>query len=81
MSKRMISFLLVLLLLSAPALPARAADSTAIRTPDDLLAVASDPRGSYYLDGDLDMTGVEWIPLPFFGSFDGRGHKIGRAHV
>ena len=40
MSTRMISFLLVLLLLSAPALPARAEDSTAIRTPDDLLAVA-----------------------------------------
>ena len=81
MSKRMISFLLVLLLLSAPALPARAEDSTAIRTPDDLLAVASDPRGSYYLDGDLDMTGVEWIPLPFFGSFDGRGHTIYNLRV
>ena len=61
MSKRMISFLLVLLLLSAPALPARAADSTAIRTPDDLLAVASDPHGSYY---GHDRSGME--PSPFF---------------
>ena len=81
MSKRTISFLLVLLLLSAPALPARAAESTAISTPDDLLAVAFEPYGSYYLDADLDMTGVEWVPFPFFGSLDGRGHTIYNLRV
>lgn len=47
-----------------------------IRTVEDLLAIAEDPAGSYLLVEDLDMTGVEWKPLDFSGTFDGAGHAI-----
>lgn len=77
MTKRMISSILVLLILFSAATPARAEDgAVAVRTPEELAAVAADPYGSYYLDGDLDMTGTDWTPFAFFGHFDGRGHTI-----
>ena len=47
-----------------------------IRTPEQLQAMADDPEGSYILMEDLDMTGFEWKPVDFSGSFDGNGHAI-----
>ena len=49
---------------------------TEIWTVEDLRAMAEDPLGSYVLMTDLDMTGVEWKPIDFRGSFDGNGNAI-----
>ena len=47
-----------------------------IRTPEQLQAMADDPEGSYILMEDLDMTGFDWKPVDFRGSFNGNGHAI-----
>lgn len=47
-----------------------------IRTPEQLQAMAEAPDGSYILMEDLDMTGFEWKPVDFSGTFDGNGHAI-----
>ena len=47
-----------------------------IRTVEDLLAMAEDPDGSYVLMNDIDMTGVEWKPVDFTGTFDGNGYAL-----
>lgn len=47
-----------------------------IRTVEDLLAMAENPDGSYVLMNDIDMTGVEWKPVDFTGTFDGNGHAL-----
>lgn len=73
------ALVLTLLLTLAPvsfATEAAEAEPAEIFTPDDLLAMAENPEGSFILMEDLDMTGVEWIPLDFSGSFDGNGHAI-----
>ncbi len=46
-----------------------------------LLAIAADPRGSYTLTADIDMSGVEWMPFAFCGELDGRGHSIRNLSV
>ena len=61
----------------------------AISTPEELIRIAEDPDGSYVLSADLDMSGIDWEPLAFFGSFDGAGHtiynlkvtRVGSAHA
>lgn len=73
------ALVLALLLPLAPAAfatEAAEAEPSEIFTPDDLLAMAENPEGSFILMEDLDMTGVEWIPLDFSGSFHGNGHAI-----
>ena len=82
MLKRTISFFLCLICLCSLAAPARAEDEAkAIFTPEDLLGIAADPAGRYYLGADLDMTGVDWTPLAFTGHFDGRGRTIYNLRV
>ncbi len=49
---------------------------TSITTKEELLAVAANPSGTYRLDADIDMAGVEWTPFAFSGIFDGNGHAI-----
>lgn len=64
-------------------------DSIAINTPEGLKGIANDPYGAYILTGDIDMSGVEWTPLAFYGRFDGDGHviynlkvsELGEAHA
>lgn len=46
-----------------------------------LQAIAEDPWGSYVLDNDIDMTGIDWTPLRFFGTFDGQGFSIRNLSV
>ncbi len=50
-----------------------------ISTVDELLSMKR--KGKYVLDNDIDMTDKKWTPIgsyeaPFYGSFDGNGHKI-----
>ncbi len=67
--------LLTMLLTLAPAASATETEAiTPITTVEELKSM--DPTGSYYLANDLDLTGVDWKPLNFSGSFDGRGHSI-----
>jgi len=47
-----------------------------IYTIEDLRAMGEDPLGSYILMEDLDMAGVDWVPLDFQGNFNGNGHAI-----
>ena len=47
-----------------------------IYTAQDLMLIREDPYGTYVLCSDIDMTGVDWQPLAFYGTFDGAGHTI-----
>lgn len=51
-------------------------DQISINTPEGLISIADDPYGKYILTADIDMSGVEWTPLAFYGRFDGSGHVI-----
>ncbi len=45
-----------------------------VSTPEDLLNMN---EGYYYeLTGDIDLSGIEWIPGNFTGVFDGKGYAI-----
>ena len=53
----------------------------AISTPNQLKAIANDLNGKYYLTNDIDMDGIEWIPIgddthAFNGQIDGCGYSI-----
>lgn len=78
MKKQMIWLLVLALVLSlCPAAMADEPKAKEIYTVEDLLAVREDPTGNYILMNDLDMTGVDWVPLDLCGgSFDGNGHAI-----
>ena len=54
---------------------------TAVSTAEDLKNISSDLSGAYYLTGDIDLSGEEWVPLgsqskPFTGTLDGCGYVI-----
>lgn len=79
--RNMIALLLVLALVGVPVAGAteiETADSETVQihTIEELQAIAENPSGSYILMEDLDMTGVEWMPLDYSGSFDGNGHAL-----
>lgn len=77
--KRLISLLLALLCLAAPACAAPGEDAPAVTVISDaagLMAMAEHPEGSYCLDRDIDLQGVDWVPLIFSGTLDGNGHTI-----
>jgi hypothetical protein len=48
----------------------------AISTPVGLMAIADDPYGSYVLTDDIDMEGIAWAPIEFYGKLDGAGHTV-----
>lgn len=48
---------------------------------EGLLQMAEDPHGSYVLDEDIDLAGIDWQPLHFYGTLDGNGHSIRNLHV
>lgn len=78
MGKRLICGLLLLALILGACPGAMAAeDVVEIHTVDDLQRMVENPAGNYVLMEDLDMTGVNWIPIDLLGgSFDGNGHSI-----
>ncbi len=53
-----------------------AAEYTEIRTAAELVEAAKNVTGNYKLMTDIDMTGIEWTPWDFSGTFDGNGHSI-----
>ena len=79
MTKRALSFLLafsLLLAIFANAAAGAEERSAEIYDVEGLKAVAGNPGGAYRLMNDLDMSGVEWVPIAFSGTFDGGGHTI-----
>lgn len=48
---------------------------------DGLRRMAVDPHGHYVLDQDIDLAGVTWKPIRFYGTLDGNGHSIRNLHV
>ena len=79
MTKRALSFLLafsLLLAIFANAAAGAEERSAEIYDVEGLKAVAGNPGGAYRLMNDLDMSGVEWVPVAFSGTFDGGGHTI-----
>lgn len=79
--KKIISLLTSFLILFSLALPAFAAEAAEeadepqeIWTVEDLKDMG--PEGDYILMADLDMTGIAWKPMLFFGTLDGNGHGI-----
>lgn len=86
MFRKIVSFLMLFMLL-LPLIPGAAAEETQpseteavepaeIFTVEDLMSIADDPYGSYILMEDLDLSGVEWTALDFYGVFDGNGHTL-----
>lgn len=46
-----------------------------INTKEDLMNI--EPNGNYILTSDIDLSGINWTPLPSFtGTFDGNNHCI-----
>lgn len=70
------AILLILSLLAVPTAAAEEAEVTEIHTVSQLKAMAQAPDGNYVLMEDLDLTGVEWMPIDFTGTFDGNGHAL-----
>ncbi len=72
--------LTVALTMSFAAMPAYAADGTAIKTADDLKAMENNPSGSYYLANDIEVPANLSLfadyDRPFTGTLDGNGHAI-----
>ena len=70
-------WLWALILVAALAMPVFAQEEAVpIHTPEDLAAMAENPQGSYILMEDLDMTGIPWKPIDFYGTLDGNGHAL-----
>lgn len=51
-------------------------DYIQIRTVSELVEASSNTTGNYKLMADIDMSGIEWTPWDFSGTFDGNGHSI-----
>ena len=84
LKKRLFVLSVCLLLLAAPLTAAKAeetAEPTAISDAAGLAAIALNPSGSYVLAADIDMAGVDWLPIPFGGALDGAGHTIYNLHI
>lgn len=53
-----------------------------IHTLNDLINVAEDLTANYVLMNDIDLAGLDWVPIgskenyPFTGTFNGNGYKI-----
>ena len=78
MMRKWLCLLLVLALLPVWSLTALAdtVDATEIRDAEGLRAMANDPTGSYVLAANIDMSGVDWMPMAFSGTLDGAGYCI-----
>ncbi len=51
-------------------------NSTLISSVEGLKAIANDPKGTYLLDADIDLSGTEWTPIASL-----EGHLIGNGHT
>ena len=54
---------------------------TEIADAQGMLSLAADPAGNYRLTADIDMSSLDWKPLPFTGTFDGNGHTLYNLNI
>ncbi len=47
-----------------------------IGSQEDMLLLSEDLMGNYELSCDIDMGGVYWRPIPFYGKLNGNGHTL-----
>lgn len=60
-----------------PKLPEAGADGVReISDAAELSGIALAPEDRYRLAKDIDLSGVDWKPISFFGTLDGAGHTI-----
>ena len=52
------------------------AGSIPISTRAELEAIENNLSGKYHLVNDIDLGRAEWVPIDFYGTFDGQGHVI-----
>lgn len=82
---RLSALLLCMALLSSFALCFADGEETAgvkdISDAEGMLALAADPAGHYRLTADIDMSSLDWKPLPFTGIFDGNGHTLYNLNI
>ncbi|MDO5441158.1 MAG: hypothetical protein Q4F55_01185 [Bacillota bacterium] len=52
-----------------------------IYSPEGLMSIPNGSSRNYVLSADIDMTGNEWAPIDFSGTFDGKGHSISNLFV
>jgi hypothetical protein len=62
------------------------ADSVAISTVEQLIAINDNLSGHYHLTADIDLGGIEWVPIGtneslFTGIFDGQGHVVSNLSI
>ena len=54
---------------------------TIIKTPQQLIAIAENLSGKYILMNDIDLAGIDWVPIgnnenPFAGILNGNGYSV-----
>ena len=80
----LLAAVLLLSLIAPAALAAGSADTVYLRTAEDLAELSRNctldswSQGkTVYLEADIDLTGVDFAPIPTFGgTFEGQGHTI-----
>ncbi len=74
---RRLALMMLAALLLSPLLPVRAQDApVSIDSPQALAAITENPGGTYVLTRDIDMAGIDWVPIAFSGTLDGAGHTL-----
>ena len=77
--KSLLILFCILIALSAPA-AAFAEQGVSAEIPvsnaEDLSKLREDPNGSFVLTDDIDMSGIDWVPLAFSGTLNGNGHAV-----
>ena len=81
MTKHKLLLLTAVVLLVFSGIAGAGATESHITTVADLQAIQNDLGGTYYLDSDLDLSGVSFTPLgnestPFTGTSEGNVHTI-----
>ena len=85
----LLAAVLLLSLIAPAALAAESANSIYLRTAEDLAELSRNctldswSQGkTVYLEADIDLTGVDYTPIPTFGgTFEGQGHTISGLSV
>jgi len=83
--KRIAALIAAVLILISQAACSRASgtetEAVHIANAGDLLQLGEHPEGSYILDNDIDLNGVDWRPISFSGTLDGNGYSIRNLKV
>ena len=76
-----VGIVMVLLILLGCSAAFAEEDYIAVTGPEDLLRIADEPDAAYILENDIDMSGIEWMPVRFSGVLDGNGYSIRNLRV